>query len=128
MSLRDYSKLYLSAYPELQDVLAVSTYSSVNSDGKEKKDNIYPPHLHIDQLQDGIKANKYFKGAIRVKRNDYNECYVMVRDPNDAEKRMAIHIQGRVNVNRAIDGDVVAVEILSKEEREREREAEGEGK
>lgn len=72
----------------------------------------------------GLKSKKILKGTIRVKRDDWTDCYVVVHTA-EGEPRRSVQIKGRLHVNRAVDGDVVALEVLG-EETEGERRAERE--
>ncbi|KHN71817.1 putative exosome complex exonuclease RRP44 [Toxocara canis] len=71
---------------------------------------MFPEHLSHEQLQNGIRSGKYMKGTFQVSRENYTEASVHVA--NGA----AWFIQGRINCNRAVNGDIVAVELLPEEE------------
>ena len=73
----------------------------------------YPAHIPSSQLSLGIKTNKYYQGTFRSDRDSYNSGYVTVRGGN--EERVAVVIRGAQNVNRAVDGDIVAVELFGVE-------------
>jgi exosome complex exonuclease DIS3/RRP44 len=73
----------------------------------------YPPHIPSSQLSVGLKTNKYYQGTFRSDRDRYNSGYVTVRGGN--EERVAVVIQGDQNVNRAVDGDIVAIELFGVE-------------
>ena len=63
------------------------------------------------------------RGTLRVKRDDWTDCYVVVHTA-EGQPRKSVVIKGRLNVNRAVDGDVVAVELLPEVETEREKQSE----
>ena len=71
----------------------------------------YPPHIPSSQLSLGLKTNKYYQGTFRSDRDSYNSGYVTVR--GGKEERVAVVICGDQNVNRAVDGDVVAIELFA---------------
>lgn len=72
------------------------------------KVNIFAPHLSQNELSVGIKSGKYFQGFIRSERGCVDQCYVTVRQ---GEERVAVNIIGESDINRAVDGDVVAIEL-----------------
>ncbi|KAL7508208.1 hypothetical protein ACHAXN_005291 [Cyclotella atomus] len=73
----------------------------------------FPPHIPSSQLSLGLKTNAYYQGTFRSDRDTYNSGYVTVRGGN--EERVAVVIRGDQNVNRAVDGDIVAIELFGVE-------------
>ena len=80
----------------------------------------HPPHTSPEEIAAGIKSKRLLKGTIRCKRDDWTECYVVIHSEDKLAPRRAVHISGRMRVNRALDGDVVAVELLDSERDEAE--------
>mmetsp|Transcript_17346 Transcript_17346/g.47865 ORF Transcript_17346/g.47865 Transcript_17346/m.47865 type:complete len:980 (+) Transcript_17346:485-3424(+) len=74
--------------------------------GKRQKD-IFRPHVGQDELSLGVKSGRYYRGTIRSER-DAKSAYVTIRR---GEERIAVTIQGSIDRNRAIDGDIVAIEL-----------------
>jgi exosome complex exonuclease DIS3/RRP44 len=72
------------------------------------KVDLFDPHLSQNDLLVGIKSGRYFQGFIRSERGCVDRCYVTVRQ---GEERVAINIMGESDINRAVDGDVVAIEL-----------------
>ena len=70
----------------------------------------YPHHIPSSQLSLGLKTNKYYQGTFRSDRDSYSSGYVTVRGGN--EERVAVVIRGDQNVNRAVDGDIVAIALF----------------
>ena len=105
-----------SAYPELQDMVAATVSSAASS--REKGKSFYREHLMMSQLLAGVKSGRYFQGTIRCNRDHWLDCYVSItaKLENGEESRIAVKIRGAENVNRAIDGDIVAIELLPKNE------------
>uniref|UniRef100_A0A803VZ33 Exosome complex exonuclease RRP44 n=1 Tax=Ficedula albicollis TaxID=59894 RepID=A0A803VZ33_FICAL len=101
----------LTANPELVDRLAC-----VSDEGKEIEGGkvIFPEHIPLSKLQQGIKSGIYLQGTYRANRENYLEATVWVH--GDAEENKEIIIQGLKHLNRAIHEDVVAVELLAKDE------------
>ncbi|NXF35067.1 RRP44 exonuclease, partial [Nyctibius bracteatus] len=101
----------LIANPDLVDRLAC-----VSDEGKEIESGkiIFPEHTPLSKLQQGIKSGIYLQGTFRASRDNYLEATVWVH--GDAEENKEIIIQGLKHLNRAIHDDIVAVELLAKDE------------
>ncbi|NWY41399.1 RRP44 exonuclease, partial [Sylvia atricapilla] len=101
----------LTANPELVDRLAC-----VSDEGKELEGGkiIFPEHIPLSKLQQGIKSGIYLQGTYRANRENYLEATVWVH--GDGEENKEIIVQGLKHLNRAIHEDVVAVELLAKNE------------
>uniref|UniRef100_A0ABM5FZK3 Exosome complex exonuclease RRP44 isoform X1 n=1 Tax=Pogona vitticeps TaxID=103695 RepID=A0ABM5FZK3_9SAUR len=95
--------------PELVDRLAC-----LNDEGNEIENGriIFPEHLPLSKLQQGIKSELYLQGTFRANRDNYLEATVWVHGDGDERE---IIIQGLKNLNRAVHEDIVAVELLSKD-------------
>mmetsp|Transcript_30555 Transcript_30555/g.87663 ORF Transcript_30555/g.87663 Transcript_30555/m.87663 type:complete len:1037 (-) Transcript_30555:109-3219(-) len=66
---------------------------------------VYPPHLKASEVERGLKEKRFFQGTLRM---HMNTClYASVA--HGAEE---VEIQGRLLLNRAVDGDTVVVEKL----------------
>ncbi|XP_013782757.1 exosome complex exonuclease RRP44-like [Limulus polyphemus] len=78
---------------------------------KSGKKYLYPEHLSLTHLQAGIKTGKYVQGKFQRSRENYLEGFIFV-DDNESN---TILLQGREHVNRAVHGDIVGVELLSKD-------------
>ena len=69
---------------------------------------IFEEHIHINQLIPLVKTGELYEGVLHILRNDLNKAWVSIN------KGVAVEFQVSVigkNINRAIDGDIVAVEI-----------------
>ncbi|KAM7222276.1 hypothetical protein V8F06_002303 [Rhypophila decipiens] len=80
---------------------------------KEKRtgENLYPEYFTMSKMMTGVKAGLLHQGTFSV--SPYNYLEGSIRVP--AFPRSLI-ILGRENINRAIDGDLVVVEILPKDQ------------
>ncbi|XP_065058694.1 exosome complex exonuclease RRP44-like [Rhopilema esculentum] len=78
---------------------------SIIKDGKV----LFPEHLSLSEIQVGLRTGKYFQGSFSASRENYLEGQVKVSENE------SIFIQGLANLNRSVDGDIVAVEILPKD-------------
>ena len=92
-------------YPELIDKLA-----KVNETIEVDRSITYPEHLKLSQINTGVKSGKYKQGKLYISRENYLEGKIMCSDVEKGE----ILIQGRLNLNRAVHEDIVAVEMFSK--------------
>ncbi|KAH8741010.1 mitotic control protein dis3 [Cryptosporidium ryanae] len=72
---------------------------------------IFSEHLAINVLEEGIKEGKFFKGILKMISRDTGEIDVI----NYEGKDIVININGWLNLNRCIDGDLVVVEIIDNE-------------
>ncbi|XP_074155335.1 exosome complex exonuclease RRP44 isoform X1 [Sminthopsis crassicaudata] len=99
----------LTANPELVDRLAC-----LSDEGNEIESRkvLFPEHLPLSKLQQGIKSGTYLQGTFRASRENYLEATVWVH--GDDEENREIIIQGLKNLNRAVHEDIVAVELLPK--------------
>ncbi|XP_075971510.1 exosome complex exonuclease RRP44-like protein Dis3 [Anticarsia gemmatalis] len=75
------------------------------------KDALYPAHLTPTQVHAGIRSGKLHQGAFHASRFNFLEGTVTVQG---YEK--PILLQGHIGINRAVDGDIVAIEIFPEEE------------
>uniref|UniRef100_A0A7E4VF69 S1 motif domain-containing protein n=1 Tax=Panagrellus redivivus TaxID=6233 RepID=A0A7E4VF69_PANRE len=74
--------------------------------------SIYPEYLQLNDVDQGLAAGKYQKGAFRVSPENYLEATVSF----GVDYAESWFIQGRVSMNRACQGDIVVVELLPKDQ------------
>ncbi|XP_037390155.1 DIS3-like exonuclease 1 isoform X1 [Pygocentrus nattereri] len=106
-----------SFWPDLQ--AARELYASIaqalqerESEGAEKE---YTEHLPAEVLEAGIKSGRYIQGTLSVnKHRAQHEAFVRFEGSSNknTELNSDILISGGKHRNRAIHGDVVAVELL----------------
>ncbi|XP_040536157.1 LOW QUALITY PROTEIN: DIS3-like exonuclease 1 isoform X2 [Gallus gallus] len=87
---------------------------SQENNGKE-----YPEHLPMEVLEAGIKSGRYIQGALNVNKHRAQlEAFVRLQGfgSKETELQSDILIYGAKARNRAIHGDVVAVELLPSHE------------
>lgn len=99
----------LIANPDLLDRLALS-----NDDKNEITSSkvLFPEHLPLSKIQAGIKSGSFLQGTFRASRDNYLEATVFVQ--GEGEDSTEVLIQGLQNLNRAVHQDVVAVQLLPK--------------
>uniref|UniRef100_A0A8C6W0C7 Exosome complex exonuclease RRP44 n=1 Tax=Nothobranchius furzeri TaxID=105023 RepID=A0A8C6W0C7_NOTFU len=103
----------LLANPELVDLLALSNDDKVTAFTDRNFIHIlvlFPEHLPLSRIQVGIKSGSYLQGTFRASRDNYLEATVFVQ--GDGEDSTEVLIQGLQNLNRAVHQDVVAVQLL----------------
>ena len=69
----------------------------------------YREHLELSEMLLGIKEGRYFQGRLMVSRLTLDEASVSV-----SGLRQDLLIQSLENQNRALNADIVAVEVLPK--------------
>ncbi|CAN1316738.1 Exosome complex exonuclease RRP44 homolog A [Linum perenne] len=104
------------AEPALLDLLVQPASEDVAMEEAEdlrpsKRKVVYPEHKPISEITSGLANGIYHQGKLRVNRYNPFEAYVGSESIGDE-----IVIYGRGNMNRAFDGDVVAVELLPKDQ------------
>lgn len=113
-SVRSWVKELDSLHPDLSLLDLVAQYSSSNDENtngkdKNKQSGGFPPHVGQNELSTGVKSGRYYRGVIRSDR-DSSSAFVTIRR---GEERLAITILGNIDRNRAVDGDIVAIELNS---------------
>eukprot|EP00088_Acartia_fossae_P011168 TRINITY_DN15618_c0_g1_i4.p1 TRINITY_DN15618_c0_g1~~TRINITY_DN15618_c0_g1_i4.p1 ORF type:complete len:992 (-),score=249.26 TRINITY_DN15618_c0_g1_i4:1-2976(-) len=93
-------------FPSLVDKLK---QKDGKGDGFSKR-FLFPEHLAPAQINAGIKSGRYLKGVFYQSRTSYLEGSVNV------EGKDPILVQGLEHMNRSVDGDTVAVQLLKKED------------
>ncbi|GAQ85435.1 Ribonuclease II/R family protein [Klebsormidium nitens] len=76
-----------------------------------KRRMLYAEHKGMAELTAGLQKGLFHQGKLRVNRFNCFEAYV-----GSQSVGKEILIQGREDLNRAVDGDVVAVELLPPEQ------------
>ncbi|KAG7397620.1 exosome catalytic subunit dis3 [Phytophthora boehmeriae] len=119
ITIANFLKPEATQFPELLDLLSASaaeekiaTEGVSSTKGRNKKTTLYPEHLSAAELLAGIKNKRFFKGTIRCNRDHWLECHVLIHGANGV--KIPVLLQGREHINRAIDGDLVAIQLLPK--------------
>jgi len=100
---------YVASIAEFPSLIDKIKKKDGGGDGFSKK-FLFPEHLSPFQVNSGVKSKKYLQGVFYLSRTSFLEGTVNV------EGKDPILIQGLESMNRAVDGDTVAVELLQKEE------------
>lgn len=79
--------------------------------------DLFPTYVSLSDILAGIRSRKYHRCILRSSGRPtasgaecWTECYAIIHKQDG--QRVSIAVQGRENVNRALDGDVVAIEII----------------
>jgi len=104
-SLMEYVKS-MEQFPELVDKINLKEAGT----GGFSKKFLFPEHISPGQITAGVKGGKLMQGAFYLSRTNFLEGSVLV------EGREPILLQGLEAINRAVDGDTVAVQLLEKED------------
>ncbi|MED6204064.1 Exosome complex exonuclease RRP44 A [Stylosanthes scabra] len=105
----------------LLDLLVRPSSEDVNMEEVEdlrpsKRKIIYNEHKPMSEITSGLHRGIYHQGKLRVNRFNPFEAYVGSESIGDE-----IIIYGRSNMNRAFDGDIVAVELLPQDQWQEEK-------
>ncbi|CAO3599248.1 unnamed protein product [Absidia cylindrospora] len=92
--------------PELLDIVVAPKDNST-----DKNATIYEEHLTSAQIQNGIKKGTLIQSSLNISQHNVMEG--TASGPVDGETR-TIYIQGRPHLNRSIQGDIVALQLLPK--------------
>lgn len=125
VSSHEYAAMRHKDAPDLIDLVAANKQADIemldkdsnitSSSSKQKKQKqgqkIYQPHLSISDIMMGLKSGRFHQGSLRVSRFMRYDGWVS----SDSIGK-DILIKGRVSMNRAMDGDVVAIEILPEDQ------------
>ncbi|RHZ52885.1 hypothetical protein Glove_456g19 [Diversispora epigaea] len=105
-SVKEYVK-GMTDYPELVEMLG--------NEGRFGKDRKVPfdDHLTANKIESGIKSGKLLQGTLNISMHNYLEG--SIQSFVDGVETQ-IMILGRSRLNRAIQGDIIAVELLPKSE------------
>lgn len=128
ISAAEYAATQAATVPELQDLVAGNgcgggtgglndvdiSMDCSNSASKRRKNSntnkrskFYEDHRPMSDITAGIKGGRYHQGSLRVSRFNSSEGWV-----GSESVGQDILISGREAMNRAMDGDIVAIELL----------------
>ena len=108
-SLTDYLG-QLKGGDRLLDMVPDAQDREVSRD-RERGKHLYPEHFSLSKMMTGVKNGLLHQGVFNV--SPYNYLEGSIRVPAFPK---ALLILGRENINRAVDGDLVVIEILPREQ------------
>jgi len=110
LSVREYVQQLSNNHTSL--LLDVVSHTTTRNYSTKNRKDLFEKHLPISDVTMGIKTGKYYQGILRcADRSSYDKCYVTIRGGSEEEDRVAISILGSQDVNRAVDGDIVAIQL-----------------
>eukprot|EP01060_Flectonema_neradi_P028465 TRINITY_DN3828_c0_g1_i2.p1 TRINITY_DN3828_c0_g1~~TRINITY_DN3828_c0_g1_i2.p1 ORF type:complete len:1037 (+),score=209.56 TRINITY_DN3828_c0_g1_i2:45-3113(+) len=107
MSISDYVKEYHGNNTNLID--RVQNSVPLTSERRKPGDAIFETYLTPQQLEKGIRGEQIFKGPLRQTGSNLHEGFVSIKN-KESRTFTEYLISSRVDLNRCIDGDLVAIQ------------------
>lgn len=123
-------KEYIRDHPELSELYSEQDVEKLEPSSMEVEDRevasklaessernrfLFSDYLPERKVRAGVKGGRLFKGTFRPSMYNALEGWISCSlDASDKTKRTKVLIHGRQHQNRAIDGDVVVVELFPK--------------
>lgn len=112
MSSMAYAKMRDDEVPDLLDLVAGSKHEDdMNEDEngitKKKRNKIFQEYIPTSKIMSEIKAGNLHQGSLRIGRFNPFEGWV-----GSQSIGQDIYIGSKIDMNRAMDGDIVAVQLL----------------
>ncbi|KAJ3051446.1 exosome catalytic subunit dis3 [Rhizophlyctis rosea] len=99
----------LADYPELIDMVANVAEEDIDAESRYT----YPEHLSKSQILAGLKSGAFHQGTLNISQHNYLEGSIFAKVNGE---EMTVMILGREHLNRGVQGDIVAVQMLPKSE------------
>ena len=124
VDVREYVLQYKGGSPELLDLVAAGQAAnnaetkgsggggSGPSGKRQRRERIYTDHLSSSELTRRLAAGTLHQGTLRVSRYNGTEATLAAAGVEGGE----IAVSGREALNRSVDGDTVAVELLPRDQ------------
>ncbi|XP_011614996.2 DIS3-like exonuclease 2 isoform X2 [Takifugu rubripes] len=96
---------------KLQQTRAPNSPAHKNKDGKGKKKQVFESYLTLEEVSHGLKRGELIQGQLRINPKNYQIAYIP--SPDDTRD---IFLDGIVARNRALDGDIVVVQVLPQDQ------------
>lgn len=130
MTLRQYVQELSAAFPDMNLTDYAGSYDEGKGHTRKKKrkhddlsrrTTLYPKYWSDKRVKDVLQRPTAFKHVVKgtIRQNRYNRNEATVTTFDGGEERL-VRLSSREAINRAIDGDVVLVEVLDGEEEEEE--------
>ncbi|XP_032386765.1 DIS3-like exonuclease 2 isoform X1 [Etheostoma spectabile] len=84
---------------------------SKNKGGRGSKKQVFESYMAFEEVSHGLKRGELIQGQLRINPKKYHEAFVP--SPDDIRD---IFLDGIVARNRALNGDIVVVQILPREQ------------
>ncbi|KAM9789245.1 DIS3-like exonuclease 2 [Neosynchiropus ocellatus] len=107
MSPRDKNKLQQSR----TSTSSCPANRNKNQGGKGTKKQVYEPYMSLEDVSHGLKRGELIQGQLRINPKKYQEAFIP--SPDDT---WDIFLDGCVARNRALNGDIVVVQVLPQDQ------------
>lgn len=104
---------FVSLYESIKSVLEMTKREQEGSK-KSTQQNEYASYLDDEELDIGVKTGSILRGKFYVANSRFGEAYLRVSD--DSGMSQDVLLSGRLRQNRAVQGDVVYVQLLPENE------------
>ncbi|MED6260087.1 DIS3-like exonuclease 2 [Ataeniobius toweri] len=84
---------------------------SKNKGDRRSKKRVFESYMSFEEVSHGLKRGELYQGQLRINPKNYNEAFIP--SPDDTRD---IFLDGVIARNRALNGDVVVVQILPREQ------------
>ncbi|KAI8897838.1 hypothetical protein BC833DRAFT_592225 [Globomyces pollinis-pini] len=91
-------------------------WESPRNTPSKKKKNFYKEYISEEEKDNGLEDKTILQGTLRISKANRNDGYVRSEGEDDD-----IFISGMKHMNRALDGDIVLVELLTGDDLEQEK-------
>ncbi|XP_041987302.1 DIS3-like exonuclease 2 [Aricia agestis] len=75
---------------------------------REAKEQGFDPYMSIEEVEKGLKSNTLIEGVLRINPRHFTHAYVASSDRGEQD----VLIEGIKSRNRALEGDVVIVQLI----------------
>ncbi|KAM4727679.1 DIS3-like exonuclease 2 [Anableps anableps] len=82
-----------------------------NKADRRSKKQVFESYMSFEEVSHGLKRGELYQGQLRINPKNYNEAFIP--SPDDTRD---IFLDGVVARNRALNGDIVVVQILPREQ------------
>uniref|UniRef100_A0A3P9N1Q2 DIS3-like exonuclease 2 n=1 Tax=Poecilia reticulata TaxID=8081 RepID=A0A3P9N1Q2_POERE len=82
-----------------------------NKGDRRSKKQVFESYMSLEEVSHGLKRGELYQGQLRINPKNYNEAFIP--SPDDTRD---IFLDGVVARNRALNGDIVVIQILPREQ------------
>uniref|UniRef100_A0A3B3VYR2 DIS3-like exonuclease 2 n=1 Tax=Poecilia latipinna TaxID=48699 RepID=A0A3B3VYR2_9TELE len=82
-----------------------------NKGDRRSKKQVFESYMSLEEVSHGLKRGELHQGQLRINPKNYNEAFIP--SPDDTRD---IFLDGVVARNRALNGDIVVIQILPQEQ------------
>uniref|UniRef100_A0A671VD23 DIS3-like exonuclease 2 n=1 Tax=Sparus aurata TaxID=8175 RepID=A0A671VD23_SPAAU len=104
-------KKNLPKHPEDENSANSPADRNKNKGGRGSKKHVFECYMTLEEVSHGLKRGELIQGQLRINPKKYHEAFIP--SPDDTRD---IFLDGIVARNRALNGDVVVVQILPRDQ------------